>query len=191
MNDQILLKKTKVCPVCKLRKSKKQFYKRSKKAKYKYYVTSSCKKCNIKRLKPETIIKRQKYMKSYCKQYYLINKDRISENNNKYYQKNKKRILKTNKELYHNDETYRLNKKCKKYKITVEEFLKFKNDQQNSCAICMKHVDDCYKGLFIDHCHETNKVRGLLCIECNLAIGYFHDDPDIIYNAKIYIEKNQ
>lgn len=187
MNDS----KTKICCVCKITKSKKQFYTRSKNGKYPNSVASSCKKCNIKRLKPESLAKKKEYMFNYHKQYYIDNKNKITEKNNKYYNENKEEISRTRKELYHNDPSYRMNRRCIKYKITTEEFNKFKEDQKNCCAICKKHNDDCYKGLFIDHCHETKKVRGLLCAECNLGIGYFKENLELLDKAKEYIVKTK
>jgi len=43
----------------------------------------------------------------------------------------------------------------------------------------------------IDHCHETGKVRGVLCRNCNLALGYFKDDTGTILKSIKYINKNK
>lgn len=40
-----------------------------------------------------------------------------------------------------------------------------------ACAICLKK----YKNLVIDHCHNTGRVRGLLCHRCNVLIGGWDD----------------
>lgn len=44
--------------------------------------------------------------------------------------------------------------------------------------------------LSIDHCHETGRVRGLLCAQCNHAIGNMRDDPDLLKRAAEYLERN-
>lgn len=44
------------------------------------------------------------------------------------------------------------------------------------------------KNLVVDHCHETSKIRGLLCHNCNLGLGNFKDDPNILRAAADYIE---
>jgi hypothetical protein len=47
------------------------------------------------------------------------------------------------------------------------------------------------KNLQVDHCHETGKVRALLCKECNNALGLLHDDPDRIHLLLQYAEFHQ
>jgi hypothetical protein len=54
------------------------------------------------------------------------------------------------------------------------------------CEICQKELP-----LAIDHCHERNLFRGLLCSACNCAIGLLKDDPKIIKNAARYVAANQ
>ncbi len=54
----------------------------------------------------------------------------------------------------------------RRYGITVNEFEDMKFKQNNSCLICGKKT-----ALAIDHCHETGKVRGLLCFPCNGTLG--------------------
>lgn len=55
--------------------------------------------------------------------------------------------------------------------------------QQNyQCCICKK-----VKKLVIDHCHQTSKVRSLLCHHCNAGIGMLFEDCNILLNAIDYI----
>jgi hypothetical protein len=44
------------------------------------------------------------------------------------------------------------------------------------------------KRLAIYHCHTTGKVRGLLCVNCNLAIGLLKDNPDLLNKAASYLK---
>ena len=55
------------------------------------------------------------------------------------------------------------------------------------CAICGAERECGGKRLAIDHCHTTGAVRGLLCGNCNLAIGLLQDDTDVMANAIAYV----
>ena len=57
------------------------------------------------------------------------------------------------------------------------------------CAVCGK-PDSTGKELARDHCHATGKVRGLLCMRCNLAIGLLDDDTDRMEAAIKYLSKH-
>jgi hypothetical protein len=58
--------------------------------------------------------------------------------------------------------------------------------QGGVCAIC--RTDRWSRGVpNVDHCHETNSVRGILCTRCNLGIGYFMDDPARLTAAAKYL----
>jgi Autographiviridae endonuclease VII len=65
--------------------------------------------------------------------------------------------------------------------------------QEYRCKICRKlHNPSLKRGrLYVDHCHATGKVRGLLCSACNSAIGYFEDDVVLLQKAIAYLEKNK
>lgn len=45
--------------------------------------------------------------------------------------------------------------------------------------------------LYIDHCHKTNQVRGLLCFSCNSALGHFKDNVESLKKAIKYLKKWQ
>lgn len=66
-------------------------------------------------------------------------------------------------------------------------------EQNGLCAICEK-PEELLRGhksrrLSVDHNHTTKELRGLLCGNCNMAVGYFCDDPEIMKKAAAYIEK--
>ena len=62
--------------------------------------------------------------------------------------------------------------------------------QNNSCAICGINADDLVQGLCVDHNHETNQVRGLLCNACNLGLGQFKDSVVFLSYAIEYLEQH-
>lgn len=63
-------------------------------------------------------------------------------------------------------------------------------EQDGCCAICGKHQSELDKALHLDHCHKTGTVRGLLCATCNLGIGQFQDDPEIIESAIAFLVRS-
>ena len=80
------------------------------------------------------------------------------------------------------------------YGITAEDYYDMLADQNNSCAICNSETVNSSRvssgKLFIDHCHDTGKVRGLLCAKCNNAIGLLNDDVDILQKAIVYLNNS-
>lgn len=76
-----------------------------------------------------------------------------------------------------------------RYKILEEEFSALKEAQKGLCAICGGPPVAGRGELSVDHCHKTNKVRGLLCQHCNLGIGYFKDSILFIEKALSYLKE--
>lgn len=65
----------------------------------------------------------------------------------------------------------------KKYGITEDQFNELVLSQEGRCAICGKVP----KGrLHIDHCHDTGRIRGLLCTGCNTRLGWFERYGDAV-----------
>lgn len=75
-----------------------------------------------------------------------------------------------------------------KYKFGVtEEWLNAqRRKQHNRCPICNRNFDEVQYN--IDHCHSTNIIRGILCSNCNLGIGHFKDDIDLLKKAINYLK---
>ena len=74
------------------------------------------------------------------------------------------------------------------YGITIEEYDNMFAAQNGICAICGKPQNG--KRLFVDHNHETDKVRGLLCQNCNIALGHMGDDAQLLIKAIDYLMKD-
>lgn len=73
-----------------------------------------------------------------------------------------------------------------KYNITGAEYDAMLARQGGACAIC---GDEKAASLAVDHCHQTGKVRGLLCVNCNRGIGYFLDQPERLTKAAQYLSQ--
>lgn len=98
----------------------------------------------------------------------------------------------------HNRSHYQTNRvanllaqKRQNYGITETEYLRLLEAQGGLCAICGKPETKTYKGtlglLAVDHNHQTGEVRGLLCSACNVGLGSFRDDRELLEKALNYL----
>ncbi len=71
-----------------------------------------------------------------------------------------------------------------RYGITPQIYEILYEWQRGCCAICGQH----FARLGVDHNHITGRIRGLLCIKCNLAIGYIEACPTFLIKAQEYLE---
>lgn len=135
-----------------------------------------CRKCGVPKEPEDFYKKRGGYSSNTCK---------ICETEaNKIWQKNNKEATRRKAKNWRLKHVY---------KITPEEIEKLREVQENKCAICNKPDDETFngnqKGLVIDHCHKTGKVRGLLCYQCNHAVGMFKDSQEAAFNAYMYLKR--
>lgn len=144
--------------------------------------------------------------KEYYKKWYEKNKERVKVRAKKYREENKDNIKERRK-----SRTAKQVKKTKKYQkeyrkinpskfkygtlkfnygITKEEYDSMLVNQDYKCAICK--IDRCTTGrsMSVDHCHKTNKIRGLLCHKCNLGLGHFKDNIELLLIAIEYLKKS-
>lgn len=69
--------------------------------------------------------------------------------------------------------------------VTFATYDSLLKSQGGRCAICGGLNDS--RRLAIDHCHNTGKIRGLLCRACNTGLGSFRDDPHLMLSAIAYL----
>jgi hypothetical protein len=79
------------------------------------------------------------------------------------------------------------------FNLTIEDYENLLEEQEGKCAICgvtenktvgtMKTHNFC-----VDHDHETGKVRGLLCNNCNRGLGLLKDSEELLRKAARYVE---
>jgi hypothetical protein len=72
----------------------------------------------------------------------------------------------------------------KVYGISMADYEAMFERQGGACAICKRTGVT----LCVDHCHLTGEVRGLLCSQCNSAIGFCSDDPAVLLAAAAYLQ---
>jgi hypothetical protein len=80
--------------------------------------------------------------------------------------------------------------------ISVEDYMRMYETQNGCCDICGQRGDEINGGdrrtstLAVDHCHETGRIRSLLCASCNRGLGLLKDSPDILEKAIAYLRKH-
>lgn len=70
----------------------------------------------------------------------------------------------------------------RKYGLDPDGYARLWMEQGGRCAICVTDKD-----LYVDHCHSTGRVRGLLCHTCNTGIGFMQDDAERLRRAAQYV----
>ncbi len=73
------------------------------------------------------------------------------------------------------------------YGITLEDYKARLSSQNGVCLICLKDEKQTFRQLAVDHDHITGMVRGLLCHDCNRAIGFLKDDVEYLKRAIRYL----
>lgn len=118
---------------------------------------------------------------AYCITCWRAYSARYRENHRQTTRESKRRTWNKNKDKYN------LNRKLggvSTYKNLLEK-------QNNVCAICEnEETSRRYKTLSVDHCHNTGKIRGLLCSNCNRALGLFRDNIKILEKAVVYLNEH-
>lgn len=76
----------------------------------------------------------------------------------------------------------------RKFGITLEQYNEMFLKQNGLCLGCYKHQKDDKRAFAVDHNHTTGKVRGLLCGNCNVALGNAKDSPTILRRLADYLE---
>lgn len=122
-------------------------------------------------------------------QYRIRNWDAIKRKKRKYYAANKlakkdydkkyrqgRRLVDKNKELLRN------------YGIGLKEYTDMLISQDYKCKICQLNEHESSQMLSVDHCHSTGKVRALLCVSCNMALGGLKDSVVLLNRCIIYLE---
>lgn len=144
----------------------------------------------------------------YKKEHYRNNKDKIKKYHQTY-NKNNKELIKHKRTIYYNNNKESFQKRTKKYReqnkshiknrhlmykynITMNEKLDILYYQNNKCKLCEIQLDIHNNQNFVhlDHDHSTNKIRGILCGNCNASIGFSRENIEYIKNAITYLEKN-
>ena len=125
-----------------------------------------------------------------CRKYRAVVGKRYYENNKEYHAKVHKEWRKKNPQWKPNPRGRNATLKCR-YNISESDYNDMFIEQGGRCAICGKHQTELSRILHVDHCHETDKVRGLLCGVCNRGLGMFSDSIPLLRNVIKYLEMSK
>jgi hypothetical protein len=109
---------------------------------------------------------------------YKRRNDKFKSYRDGYYKKRKNSLRSKNLQL------------IKDFNISLKDYNLLLEKQKGVCGICLGKNDSTRIDYFcVDHCHATNNVRGLLCSNCNRALGLFGDNITNLKNAINYLER--
>lgn len=116
------------------------------------------------------------------------NPEKVKEARKKWTAKNPDYMKEFKREYPEKYKAYRFNTSMWKLgiKMSYEEFKQMLKKQKGLCAICNK--EETKRRISVDHNHKTGKVRGLLCQECNIALGLLKDNPKLLKKAINYLK---
>ena len=77
-----------------------------------------------------------------------------------------------------------------RYGLTPQELDEMYANQDGRCASCQEEISLLGRSTHIDHCHDTGKVRGILCRRCNSALGFLDDSAAKVALLLGYIESS-
>jgi hypothetical protein len=84
---------------------------------------------------------------------------------------------------------YAVKTRCRKFNITIQEYLLLLQTQEFKCAVCANILPLTDQAL--DHVHATGAMRGILHNKCNVMLGFSDERLETLINAAIYLEKHQ
>jgi len=142
------------------------------------------KKRNIERERAWRAANPEKY-NARQRAYYAANRDKNKAQKRKRYTVNREKINARKKK----------SRFIKNYGITIERYEEMYSEQWGMCPICGSLKDSSFtprkktsEVLCVDHCHNSGKVRGLLCSKCNTVLGLMNDNPNFLRNAADYLD---
>lgn len=83
------------------------------------------------------------------------------------------------------DKTYRSN-----YGLTYQEVQDIYDSQDQRCAACKNKINLGFDQGVVDHCHNSDQIRGILCPPCNKALGFVFDDTERLRGLIRYLEEH-
>jgi len=160
-----------VCTQCHATKPLNEFYSSFVARDNAIRCQSECKEC--------TKARKAAYLKAHP--------DRDKATRKAHYEKNRaRRVAESCTWQAANKGRVRTNYLKRNYKLSTEQYDAMLKGQGYQCACCRVTFSEDQKPA-VDHCHKTGKVRGLLCANCNRAIGLLYDNPETMLRLADYL----
>lgn len=127
-----------------------------------------------------------------ARKWYEENRDRARAKQRIWYQNNREKALTYAKEWRENNpEKFKDYSLKFHYGLSLEEYNALWSAQGEACGGCGSTSPRHKKGWHLDHCHDTKKVRGILCHHCNISLGHMQDSAENLRRLADYIERHQ
>ncbi len=136
--------------------------------------------------------RRQKNLALYAqkrREHYWKDPEKNKQATRRYYRKHTDRVKAVQKEWALKNPDKVKAQQLRKFGITLEDYQRLFEKQGGVCAICKQPETEARRTLAVDHCHNSNIVRGLLCGKCNKGIGLLRDDVEILKSAIEYLTR--
>jgi len=145
---------------------------------------------------------RKKKDKSKLSLYASLHKEQIAETKRLWREKNREKQNEQSKwrkrknrqadKIKRQSEEFKKKRKnndlIRKFGINLQQYELILDQQGGKCAICNSHSCKSGRKFAVDHNHETGQVRGLLCQNCNTALGRFQDSQELLLTAISYLQ---
>ncbi len=143
-----------------------------------------CKKCQYEYYKKYISANREACNRR-SKKWRDENPEKIKNSRDQWREKNPDKRMEYSKKYVESGKHMTSRLKCH-YGITNEEYAELLEKTNSKCYICKKLLSKpC-----VDHDHTNGQVRGILCSNCNLAIGLLYDNIEILQSAIDYLKDN-
>lgn len=130
--------------------------------------------------------------------YYQRHKDKVLTYNRAYYARNRQKLIAGavayGKKRRAADKTWNRQSAAarreiwlRRYGLTSLQYAQKITSQGGKCLICTSPFGIGLLKPVVDHCHASGKVRGILCVKCNVGLGNFLDCPDTVTAAANYL----
>lgn len=136
-------------------------------------------------------------IRKYNEDYKKLNKEKLLERKREYREKNREKIRIAARDYSKRSKLKIKEYGLKKYNITFKDYENMLTNQNNVCKICnnpekaLNFKSNEVKSLAVDHCHNTGKVRGLLCGNCNLILGSVNDSIELLETMIQYLKEHK